>query len=158
MHKYYSNLILNRFVIMNVEVSKYKDVFNTYFMPPTRKFNFFTIQITLTAFEDTDILSQKIKVTNYVTYNIKSEHYSTFTTEIASDFLHRVVSIYYRHKYSLKVFPKIEIVFISDLKDITQKHYLEQPNSMLCHKLIRRFYVSPQDFEYKWLPHSFKHL
>ena len=32
-HKYYSILILNRFVIMNVKVSKFKDEFNTYFIP-----------------------------------------------------------------------------------------------------------------------------
>ena len=143
---------------MNVKVSKFKDEFNTYFIPHTRKNNFFTIQITLKAFEDTNILSHKIRVTNYVTYNIQSEYYSTFTTEIASDLLQKVISIYYGGKYSPKIISEIEIVFISDPKDITQKHYLEQPKSMLCRKLIRRFYVSPQDFENKWLPHSFKEL
>ena len=39
-HKYYSNLILSRYVIKNVEVSKFKDVFNPYFTTHTRKFNF----------------------------------------------------------------------------------------------------------------------
>ena len=40
-HNYYSNLILNRYVIQNVEVIKFKDVFNPYFTAHTRKFNFF---------------------------------------------------------------------------------------------------------------------
>ena len=41
---------------------------------------------------------------------------------------------------------------------MTRQHYLEQPKSMLCRKLIERFHESPQDFEYKWLPNSFKNL
>ena len=53
----------------------------------------------------------------------------------------------------------MEAVFISDPKDIAQKHYLEQPKSMLCRKLIRRFHESTsQDFENICLPDSFKNL
>ena len=98
-------------------------------------------------------------MSNYVTYNIQSEYYTTYSTEPASDFLHRVISIYYGHKRSLKIIPEMEIVFISDPKDITRQHYLEQPKSLLCRKLIRRFLLStPLDFEYNWLPDSYKEL
>ena len=104
-------------------------------------------------------LQHKIDVANYVTYNNQSEHYYIHTIEPASDFLHRVLGIYLSHRCSPKIIPEIEIVSISDPKDITQQHYLEQPKSMLCRKLIRRFHESPsQDFEYKWLPDSFKNL
>ena len=90
---------------------------------------------------------------------MQSEHYTTYTTESASDFLHRVISIYFSHDCSPKKIPEIEIVFISDPKDITRQHYLEQPKSMLCRKLIRRLLEStPLDFEYNWLPDSFKDL
>ena len=59
----------------------------------------------------------------------------------------------------LKKMPETEIVFITDLDDITREHYLEQPKSMFCRKLIRRLHESSsQDFEYKWLPHSVKSL
>ena len=51
------------------------------------------------------------------------------------------------------------MVFISDPKNISQQHYFELPKSMLCRKLIRRFHESSsQDFEYNWLPDSFKNL
>ena len=93
-----------------------------------------------------------------VTYNIQSENYSTFTTEIASDFLDRVIAIYLSHKCDPKLFPEMEIVFISDPKDINKKHYVEQPKSMLCLKLIRKVHDWTEDFEYKRLPHSFKSL
>ena len=36
-HKFYSNLVLNRYVIKNVEVIKFKDVLNSYFTAHTRK-------------------------------------------------------------------------------------------------------------------------
>ena len=58
-HKYYSKLLLNRRVIKNVEVFKFKDVFNPYFIEHTRKFNFFTVHITLGLYEGEHTLNQK---------------------------------------------------------------------------------------------------
>ena len=105
-HKYYSNLILNRYVIKNVEVSKFKDVFNHYFTAHTRKFIFFAVQITLRPFESEDILNHNMNLSNYVTYNIQSEHYTTYTTELANDFSHRVISIFFLMTVLLKQFQK----------------------------------------------------
>ena len=74
-------------------------------------------------------------------------------------FLHRLIAIYVPHECSTKKIPEIEIVFVSDLTDITQKQYLEQPKSMLCRKLIRNFHeTTSQDFEYIWSPDFFKIL
>ena len=98
-------------------------------------------------------------MSNYVTYNIENENYSTYTTEPAPDFLQRVIKTYLSHRCSPQIIPEIEIVFISDLKDITRHHYLDQPKSKLCRKLIIRFHESkPLDFECKWLTISFKDL
>ena len=158
-HKYYSNLIFNRYVIKNVEVIKFIDVFSPYFIERTRKFNFFTVHIILKPHEDVPSLNREISVSNNVTYNIQSENNTTYTTEPAPDFLHTAIGIYLSHRCSPKIIPEIEIVFISDPKDITRQHYLKQPKSMLCRKLIRRFHESTsQDFEYNWLPDSFKNL
>ena len=149
-HKYYSYLILNRYVIKKVEVIKFKDVFNPYLTAHTRKFKFFTISILLREYDGEHPLNHKIIVSKYVTYSIESDHYTTFTTESASYFLHQVISIYFSHRCSPKINPEIEIAFLSDPKDITREHYLEQPKSMLYRKLIRRFHEStPLYFEYK---------
>ena len=86
-HKYYSNLILNRYIIKNVEL---EDVFNPYFTAHTRKFKFFTISILLRLYDREHPLNHKINVSNYVTYNIESGHYTTYTTEPANDFLHEL--------------------------------------------------------------------
>ena len=101
-HKYYSNLKLNRYVIKNVEVKKFKDVINPYFTAHTRKFNFFTVSILLRLYDEGHLLSHKISVSNYVTYSIQSEHYITYTTELANDFLYRVLSIFFLTEVSLK--------------------------------------------------------
>ena len=111
--------------------------------------------IILRFHNDENYLDHVISVPNNGTYNIQSEHYSIHTTEPASDFLHKVISIYYSRSCSPKIIYEIEIVFISDPKDITRQHYLELPKSMLCRKLIRKFHESTsQDFEYNWLPDS----
>ena len=52
-HEYYFNLILNRYVNKNVEVSKFEDEFNPYFIAHTRKINFFTVSIS-SGFYDGD--------------------------------------------------------------------------------------------------------
>ena len=95
-------------------------------------------------FHDVDnYLDHEKTVPKYVTYNTQSENYSTHTAEPASDFLHKVITIRYSNRHSPKVLSGIEILFISDPKDTIQKHYLEQPKSKLCRKLIRRFHESP---------------
>ena len=158
-HKHYSSLILNRYVIKNLEIIKFKDIFSPHFTAHTSKFNFFTVSILLRLCDGEHPLNHKINVSNYVTDIIHSEHYTTYTTELADDFLHRVLTNYFSHECSPKIIPEIEIVFISDTKDITRQHYLEQPKSKLCRKLVRKFHKSAsQDFEYNWLPHSFKNL
>ena len=55
---------------------------------------------------DDDDDPYKISVSNNVTYDIQSEHYSTYTTESVSDFLHRVIEIYLSHQCSPKIFPE----------------------------------------------------
>ena len=48
-------------------------------------------------------------------------------------------------------FKEVKIVFISDLKDMTYSHYMEQPKPMICRKLIRRFFEGVNENEYIWL-------
>ena len=101
-HKYYSSLILNRFVIYDVEVAKFKDVFDPYFIEHTEKLNFFTVCIILWFYNNENTLDNEIIVLKNVTYYIPSEHYSVHTTEPSSDFSHKVISIYYSHRFSPK--------------------------------------------------------
>ena len=54
-----------------------------------------------------------------------------------------------------------KIIFISNPKDITLSHYMEQPMSMLCRKLEKNFGeeddhpTDNRDFDYNFLPNCF---
>ena len=56
-------------------------------------------------------------------------------------------------------FDEINIIFISDLKDITFFRYMQQPRSMLVSKLIRNYLEKQRgDLDYNWLPNCFRQI
>ena len=84
-NKYCSNLISNRYVLKDVEVAKFEDVFTPYFIEHTKQFSFFRVCIILRFYDDENYLDHEISVPNNVTFKIQSEHYSTHTAEPAID-------------------------------------------------------------------------
>ena len=51
---------------------------------------------------------------------------------------------------------EVNIIFISNLEDMTFFPYMAQPKSMLCRKLIGNFIEEDfRDFDYDWLPKCF---
>ena len=63
-----------------------------------------------------------------------------------------------------KITDEINIIFISNLKNITLQHYIEQPRSLLCRKVEINYTEEndPQpdemDFDYNFIPNCFKHI
>ena len=54
---------------------------------------------------------------------------------------------------------EIVITFMSDPKYMTFSHYMAQPKSMLCRKLVRTFIGENYgNFEYTWLPKCFRNI
>ena len=54
---------------------------------------------------------------------------------------------------------EINIIIISDLKDMTISQNKALPKSMLCRKLIRIFIEDDfRDFDYNWLPKCFRNI
>ena len=54
---------------------------------------------------------------------------------------------------------EIDIIFTSDLDDITFSHYMAQPKSMLCRKLLRNFFEKVYgNFDNIWLPNCFRNI
>ena len=55
-----------------------------------------------------------------------------------------------------KLYDEINIIFISDFKDITFYHHMNQPKSMLSRKLIINLLQNQSgDYTPKWLPNCF---
>ena len=54
---------------------------------------------------------------------------------------------------------EIKIMFISDLKDTTFFHSMEQTKPMLCRKLVRKFFEEDfWAFDSSWLPKCFGNI
>ena len=52
---------------------------------------------------------------------------------------------------------EINIIFISELEDITFLRFMQQPKSMLSRKLVKCIVDGNYDgYNYKWLPNCFK--
>ena len=69
------------------------------------------------------------KVVHSMTVNIK---------ETAYHFLDRAIKAHLTNQEIEKI-DEIEIGFISDLKNITFNHYMDQPKSLICRKMLSRF-------------------
>ena len=81
--------------------------------------------------------------------------YPSIINETAFGFSNRIITNHFSHKLSPKRNRETKIVFISDLKEMTFHHYLEQPIPMIQRKMIGRFLEVKQEennFGYNWLP------
>ena len=132
-HKFfYSNLIINKYIVKNYENEKFKDSFQSYYDKHKKKFDNFTVWIICT---NKDELVFEIKLPSNV---VLEKRY-----RIAVDYVGPLFRIESCDKY-LDILDldqyfcdEINIIFISNLEDITFVHFMEQPKSMLCRKLLR---------------------
>ena len=55
---------------------------------------------------------------------------------------------------------EIDIIFLSKLEDMTLRHYMKQPRSMLCRRLERNCIEEDDDvyFDYNFIPNCFRHI
>ena len=90
-----------------------------------------------------------------ITYGQIVHNVTINITEKDCDFLDKAIRNYLNQS-SIDKIEEIEIVFISDLKDMTYTHYIKQPKSMICRNMIRTIIEVKgediNDFEYIWLP------
>ena len=132
-HKYYySNLIINKYVVRNYENEKFKNIFQSYYDEHKKKIRYFTVWVICT---NNDEIVCEIKLPSNLLvekrYRLGIEDIEPlFRIESCVEFLD-----------SLKVeeydCDEINKIFIPELKYITFIHFMEQPKSMLCRKLVK---------------------
>ena len=110
--------------------------------------------------ETIDSNKLNLSVPNEVSYGQILHYFPINITESACEFLDRVVKGYFNHdELNIDQIEEVEILFISDLKDMTYTHYMEQPKSMICPKKKKKFFEVKgediNDFEYDWIPGCF---
>ena len=100
------------------------------------------------------LVVKKISVPSIITYQQILKKLTITRKETACDYIDKR-----NQGYVINEFDEIVITCISDLKDITFSHYMAQPKSMLCRKIVRNFIAEDfGDFDYIWFPNCFRHI
>ena len=172
-HKYFlSNLIINKYIVRNNEIDKFKDILQSYYDKHKKKFDYVDVLIICKRGNET---VREIQIPNKVIiekrYDIPGDINRMPVKLIRSTIPHDnngpiiwtgscvdYLDNYYN--FDNDFCDEINIIFISDLKDITFFHYMEQPRSMLFKKLEKNFIKEEdfEDFDYNWIPNCFKHF
>ena len=63
-HKYFSNLIINKYIVINDEIDKFKDIFQSYYDKRKKKIDEFTVCV---LWMKNDVLKNKISVPSLIT-------------------------------------------------------------------------------------------
>ena len=152
-HRYFlSNMIVNKYIVKNNDNNKFKDILQSYCDEHKNKFNEFTITI---IWKKNDMIIKKIPIPCTITLQ-KTHMFKPHMFEIPiyikvseREFL----NIVDRNCVYNIISDEKDIIFISELKEMTLQHYMKKPRSMLCRKLERDFteenyqIVDERDFE-----------
>ena len=151
-HKYYSDLILGTCIVKDVKTDEFKVVLSKYYFDHMKKFNSFTVR---NYWKVNDEFQFKLSVPHVISFGMVVHSMTVEIKESACDFLNRAIKAY-PTGHEIEKLDEIEIGFISNIKDITFNHYMDQPKSMICRKVLRRFFEVKsedlKDFEYNWIP------
>ena len=154
---FFSNLIINKYIVKKDEINKFKDILQSYYAKHKNKFDDFTVCV---MWKKNDVLINKISVPSKIT--IQKPHLFK-PTLIEVPIVERVPPFDFPDTFDRNCINDevvgINIIFISYLEDIKFSHYMTQPKSMLCRKLGR---ISIEEdfraFDYNWLPNCFRHI
>ena len=96
----------------------------------------------------------KTSVPSRITYHQIMMRLTITRKQTACDYLNK-----YNQGCMIDEVDEIVILFISDLKNMTFSHYIAQPKSILCRKLVR-FYIEEDFgyFDYNWLRNCLRHI
>ena len=163
-HRYFlSNIIVNKYIVKNNDIYKFKDILQSYCDEHKKKFNDFTVMI---IWKKNDVIKNKISVPSTITLQ-KLHMFKPDMFEIP-------IYVKVSEREFLDIFDincvynilsdEIDIKIISELKEMTLQHYMNQPRSMLCRKPERDYIggnyqiVDERDFDYNFLPYCFRHI
>ena len=100
------------------------------------------------------LVVNKISVPSIITYHQIMMRFPKTRKETACDYLNKC-----NQNYMIDEVDESVGIFLCDLKNMTFSHYIVQPKSMVCRKLVRNFIEEDfGDFDYNWLPNCVKHI
>ena len=163
-HRYFlSKIIVNKYIVKNIDINKFKDILQSYCDEHKKKFNEFTVTIIR---KKNDMIINKISIPRTIT--LQRTHMfqpDMFEIPIYVKVSEReFLNIVDRNCAYIIISDEIDKIFISKYKEMTLQHYMKQSRSMLCRKLERDYIeenyqiLDCKDFDYNILPYCFKHV
>ena len=158
-HRYFlSNMIVNKYIVKKDDFDKFKDILQSYCDEHKKKFNEFTVTI---IWKRDDMIKNKISVPQTNTLQ-RTDMYKPFMFEIPiyvrlSEC--KFLDIIDRNCVYNIISDEIDIIFISEFKEMTLQRYKKQPRSMLCRKLEEKYIEEDYSlFDYNFLPLCFRNI
>ena len=151
-HKYYcSNLIINKYIVNRDEFDISKDIFKSHYVDHKRKFNSLGVLIFCKmngkVIEEIKLPSSLVMEKKYTAFGkmLDGECGIGPCFEYINDFF-----------FLDNLYDEINVLFLSDFKDITFYHYMNQPKTKLSRKLIINLLQNQSgDYTHKWVPSCF---
>ena len=160
---FYSNLPVNKYIVKNNDINKFKDILQSYCDEHKKKFNEFTVMI---IWKKNDMIINKISIPRTITLQR--------THMFKPDMFEIPIYVKVSEREFLDVVDKncvyniisdeVDIICISEPKEMTLQHCMNQPRSLLCRKLERDYIggnyqiVDERDFDYNFLPYCFRNI
>ena len=151
-HKNYcSNLIINKYIVNKDEFDNFKDFFESHYVDHKKKFNSFGV---LRVFKMNGEVSNKVNLPPSL---VMEKKYAAFGKVLDGECGIKPCYKYIDDSFFIdNLYDEIIIIFISDFKDITFYHFMNQPKSMLSRKLIINLLQNQSgDYTHKWLSKCF---
>ena len=145
-------MILSTYLVKDVKLDECKDVLSKYYFDHMKKFISFTVRV---YWKVNNEIQFKLSVPLVICFGTIVHSMTLNIKETACVFSDRAKKEYLTEQ-EIERRNETEIGFISDLNDITFKHYMDLPKPMICRKMIRRFFEVKSDdindFKFNWLP------
>ena len=155
-HKYFSNLIINKYIVRNPELSNFKDTFQLCYDQHKKKFDNLSICV---MWKKVDVIINKISVPSTITLE---KPYLFQPSMIELPIVVRVSRFDFPDTFGRHInknVDEINIILTINLNDMTFSLYMAQPISILCRKIVRNFFEEDfLSFDYNWLPNCFRHI
>ena len=156
-------MIVNKYILKSIDITKFKDILQSYYDEHKKKFNEFTLGIN---WKKKDMILNKISIP--CTIRFRKTH--MFKPDIFEIPIYVKVSerefrdIVERNCAYNIISDEIDIIFISKSKEMTLQNYMKQSRSLVCRKFEKTYIegdyppLDNRDFEYNFLPTCFRHI
>ena len=148
---------MNRYIVRNPEVDKFKDIIQSYYYEHKRKFDNFSVCV---IWKKNDIIISKSSIASIV--KLRKPHLFE-PNMIELPIMLKIPAYVFVDQFNKECIndkiDEIIIIFKSNPNDITFLYYMNQPKSMLCRQLVRKFIEEDfGDFHHNWLPECFGNI